>query len=220
MQTLFKPGFYLLCAFSFLIPGQTQSQNLSGSTPTAALSQAQIVERAYPAVAMVLASESPTETASVGTALAVRENGILLTAYHVIRDANAVQVRLKSGEVFDQVQLLGVDERRDIAAIRITASGLTVLPVAGASTTNPGDPITTISHPQALPWSASSGVVSALRMADEVPGAGSGYRIIQFTAPSSPGLERRSPDRRTGTCTRPDCRLADWRPEPQLCDTS
>jgi hypothetical protein len=96
-------------------------------------------------------------------------------------------VRFKSGDVFDQVQLLGVDERRDVAAIRITATGLPVLPVASAANANPGDPVVSISHPQALPWSASTGVVSAYRLADEVPGAGSGYRLIQFTAPSSPG---------------------------------
>lgn len=38
-----------------------------------------------------------------------------------------------------------------------------------------------------LPWTASSGVISAVRSADEVPGAGSGYRLLQFTAPLSPG---------------------------------
>src|SRR5207245_4581826 len=31
------------------------------------------------------------------------------------------------------------------------------------------------------------GILSATRMAEDVPGAGSGYRILQFTAPLSPG---------------------------------
>ena len=181
MRTTLKTGRYLLCAVSLIAP-------CAGQSPAPSPTTAQIVDKATPAVAMVLAVQTPSDTSpSVGAALVVRQDGVLLTAYHVVKNAYALQVRFKSGDVFDQVQLLGVDERRDVAAIRITATGLPVLPVAIAANANPGDPVVSISHPQALPWSASTGVVSAYRLADEVPGAGSGYRLIQFTAPSSPG---------------------------------
>lgn len=165
------------------------SQVPSPAPAQLAPAQAQVVEKAVPAVAIVLGTQSPTETATsrLGTALVVRPDGVLLTAYHVVKDAHALQVRFKSGEAFDQVQLLGVDARRDVAAIRITASGLPVLPVVSAARVSPGDAVITVSHPQALPWSVSSGVFSAYRMADEVPDAGKGYRILQFTAPTSPG---------------------------------
>jgi hypothetical protein len=56
-----------------------------------------------------------------------------------------------------------------------------------ASEAKPGDRVVVISHAAALPWSASAGVVSAYRAADEIPGAGSGYRLLQFTAPVSSG---------------------------------
>ena len=85
------------------------------------------------------------------------------------------------------MQLLGVDTRRDVAAIRISAAALPVLPIAIAARARPGDAVTVVSQPASLQWSASTGVVSAYRLADEVPGAGSGYRLIQFTAPASPG---------------------------------
>ncbi len=150
-------------------------------------SSAQIIERAYPSVALVLTGRTPGQTAAVGAAVVVRQNGILLTAYHVVKDAYAVQVRFKSGEIFDQVQLLGVDQRRDVAAIKVTAAALPVLPVAVAAQAKPGDSVSVVSHPASLPWSASAGVISAFRLADEIPGAGNGYRLIQFTAPSSPG---------------------------------
>ena len=188
MRRLGLPGSCFLCACSLLFPAEGFTQNPSTSTPMTPLSQPQIVERANPAVAMVLVSQAGSSSPSaIGTALAVREDGVLLTAYHLIRDAYGVQVRFKSGETYDQVQLLGVDTRRDVAAIRITASGLPVLPVAAMSAIKPGDSVVTVSHPQALPWSASTGVVAAIRMADEVPGAGRGFKIIQFTAPASAG---------------------------------
>jgi len=184
------PAAFLIppCLAQNPVPLQNPAAPSQAQT-TAAPAQPQIIEKAIPAVAMVLATQGPTETATsrIGTALVIRQDGILLTAYHVVKDAYALQVRFKSGEVFDQVQLLGVDPRRDVAAIRITASGLPAMPVASAAKANPGDAVTTISHPQALPWSVSTGVVSAYRMADEVPDAGKGYRILQFTAPASAG---------------------------------
>ena len=152
------------------------------------LSTDQMVDKAYPSVALVLAGRAPGQVASsLGAAVVVHSNGILLTAYHVVKDAYSLQVRFKTGEVFDQVQLLGVDARRDIAAIRISAAALPVLPIAIAAQAKAGDAVAVVSHPSSLQWSASTGIVSAYRLADEVPGAGTGYRLIQFTAPASPG---------------------------------
>jgi hypothetical protein len=161
---------------------------LFGSAPAIGqITSDQIIERALPSVALVLVGKSPAEVDRIGSAIVARGNGVLLTAFHVVKDAAAVQVRFKNGEVFDDVQLLGVDRRRDVAAIRINASGLPVLPVASAAQAKPGEVISLISHAAALPWTASAGNLSAYRMADEVPGAGSGYRLFQFTAPASPG---------------------------------
>jgi S1-C subfamily serine protease len=167
----------LLSVFGLLAPCTAQ-----------VLTPAQIVDKTAPAVAMVLAAQAPGETsAATGAALVIYADGDLLTSWHLIKNASAVQVRFKSGEVFDRVKLLGVDERRDVAAIRITSSGLPVLPVASAADANPGDPVVSIFHPQVQPWSTSTGIVSAYRLADEIPGAGSGFRVLQFTAPASSG---------------------------------
>jgi hypothetical protein len=98
-----------------------------------------------------------------------------------------VQVRLKSGEIYDQVELVASDERRDVAALRIPATGLPILPIGNSSNAASGATVFVVSNAVGLPWTASSGILSATRMADDVPGAGSGYRILQFTAPLSPG---------------------------------
>jgi S1-C subfamily serine protease len=160
----------------------------AGQAPAPAATPAQVAEKAAPAVAMVLASQAPGETnAATGAALVVYADGDLLTSYHLIKNAYAVQVRFKSGEVFDRVMLLSYDERRDVAAIRVTASGLPVLPIARAADVGPGDPILSVFHAALQPWSTSTGVLAAYRLADEIPGAGTGFRVQQFTAPASPG---------------------------------
>src|SRR5579871_302349 len=173
--------------FSLWISLSLLSYALAQSSP-APLTSEQIAERSTPSVAMVLTGSAPENTrVGVGSAIVVRENGVLLTAYHVVKGAYSIQVRFKNGEVFDQVQLLGVDERRDVAAIKVGAVGLPTVSLGSAANAKPGDPVTVIAHAAALPWSVSSGVVSAYRLADEVQGAGSGYKLIQHTAPISPG---------------------------------
>lgn len=158
-----------------------------GPPAASPITSEQIIEKASPSVALVLVGKSPSELESVGSAVVVRENGTLLTAYHLVKGARAVQVRFRNGETFDDVQLLGVDRRRDVAAIRITSTGLPVLEPASANKAKAGDPIWVVSNAAALPWTASAGIISAYRLAEEVPGAGSGYRVLQFTAPVSGG---------------------------------
>jgi hypothetical protein len=147
----------------------------------------QVIEKISPSVASVLVGSGGGNLFGIGSAVVIQENGILLTAYHVVKNAGEVQIRFKDGETFDDVQLLGVDQRRDIAALRITATHLPALQVKPISELKAGAAVYVVSQAGALPWTASSGIISAIRMADEVPGAGNGYRLVQFTAPTSPG---------------------------------
>ncbi|MGH9784419.1 MAG: S1C family serine protease, partial [Terriglobia bacterium] len=143
------------------------------------ISGEQIVERVSPSAVLILVGRGDGQTAAIGSGLIVRSDGVILTANHVVKGMSEVQVRLKNGEVYDQVELVASDERRDTAALRIPAVGLPVLPIASAANVPAGAPVFVVSNGAALPWTASSGILSALRMADEVPGAGSGYRLLQ-----------------------------------------
>jgi hypothetical protein len=130
-------------------------------------------------LAIVLVSRGAGQSTVVGAAVAIRANGILLTPYRLVKDARSVQVRLKTGEIYDRVQMLGTDARRDVAAIKITGS-LSPLSTASGSV-RAGESFTMVSLSSAGLWTASKGAVSADSMAEQVPGAGKGYRVIQFT---------------------------------------
>ena len=156
-------------------------------TTPPALAGEQVIERVAPSLAIVLVGNDAGETSDVGSAVIVRPDGVLLTALHVVKKAKALQVRLKSGDIYDQVQLIGADERRDVAALRIPAVNLPVVTVGDSTTLRPGASVSVVSNGAALRWTSASGVFSSSRVADEVPGAGSGYRLLQFTAPISPG---------------------------------
>ncbi len=152
-----------------------------------ALSGDQIVERVSSCAVTILAGRGDGQIATIGSGLIIRSDGVILTAYHLVNGMREVQLRLKNGEVYDRVELIASDERRDSAALRIPAVGLPVLPIGSSASVSPGAPVFLVSSGAGLPWTASSGILSAMRMADDVPGAGSGYRLLQFTAPSAPG---------------------------------
>jgi hypothetical protein len=158
--------------------------NAQDTSPPNAL---QTLARIGEATAMILAGEGAGRLTSISTAVVVRPDGILLTAYHGLKDAREVQVRLKNGEVFDQATLIGLDERRDVACLKIAASKLAYLQPRGGRSIQPGDVVYAVTNSDGLSWSATQGIFSAVRPADEVPGAGQGYRLIQFTAPVAPG---------------------------------
>ena len=178
--------FYCVAMLLILWPGQAARARLSPDQSS--LTGEQIVEFVAPSVVLILTGKGGGQLAATGSGLIVLSNGALLTAYHLVKDASEVQVRLKSGEVYDKVELIAFDERRDIAALRIQATGLPVIPSSAApAEAHVGKRVYALSNPQGLPWTATDGILSAVRLADDVDGAGNGYQLLQFTAPVSPG---------------------------------
>lgn len=186
MKTKEAAGVRYLCVSLILLALAHAAVGQAPPLP-AELSSEEVIARVAPSVAVVLTGAGAGRLSGVGSGVIVRSDGVLLTAYHVIKDAREVQVVLKTGEIYDRVELIAVDERRDVAAIRIPAAALPALAIAPLEEARLGEPIFIVSNPSGLTWSASAGVVSAVRPVDEVLATHSGYRVVQFTAPVSPG---------------------------------
>lgn len=146
-----------------------------------------IFEHTKAATVIVLSGEGAGRLSSIATGVIISKDGVILTALHAIKGAAEVQVRMANGEVFDRVELLGSDERRDVAALKISAGSLPTLAPGNSALIAQGDPVYAVTNAGGLTWSATEGILSAIRPADEVPGAGSGFRLLQFTAPVAPG---------------------------------
>jgi hypothetical protein len=156
------------------------------TTPSTTDSQA-IFERTKAATVIILAGEGAGRVSSIATGVVISRDGVILTPYHAIKGALEVQVRMTGGDIFDRVELLGVDERRDVAAIKISAGALSALTPGSAASMAKGDPVYAVTIADGLTWSATEGILSAIRPAGEVPGAGAGFHLLQFTAPVAPG---------------------------------
>jgi hypothetical protein len=171
---------FAMVLFILLVTPIAFAQNSHDSGPD-------VIARVGDASVLILSGDGAGRLNSTSTGIIMRPDGIILTAFHTIKNAKEVQIRLKAGDIYDRVILLGVDERRDVAALKITATNLPVLAQRSSSDFRQGETVYVVSNSGGLAWSASKGIISSYRMADEIPGAGQGYKVLQFTAPVSGG---------------------------------
>ena len=111
------------------------------------------------------------------------ERGFVITNFHVIRNATAVEVTLKDGRKFP-AQPLGAAPDLDLAVLKIGAKGLPTLPLGDSRKLQVGDYVVAIGNPFGLGQTVTSGIISAT---DRPLGRGDPRRFIQTDAPINPG---------------------------------
>jgi S1-C subfamily serine protease len=170
----------------FLLFGAALCHAQVSPTATSKLEAPTLYEKAAPSVVLITCVDAAGHF-SQGSGVILNSDGVIATNYHVISDANAARVQLNNGDIYDDVSVIDTDERKDIAILRIKAINLPVLPMADSDSVRIGATVYAIGAPRGLNGSLSSGIVSSLRSASEISPNLSGFRIIQFTAPVSPG---------------------------------
>ena len=108
-------------------------------------------------------------------------SGRILTNYHVVRDARNIRVKLSSGDIYDEVEILAEDERRDIAVLQVPGFDLPALPLGDSDSVRIGAAVVLIGSPLGLENTVSTGIISGRRQEEE------GYKLLQVSAPASPG---------------------------------
>src|SRR3954469_7999095 len=111
------------------------------------------------------------------------KRGFVITNFHVVRDAQAIEVILKDGRKF-QAQPVGAAPDLDLAVLKIGANDLPTLPLGDSGKLEVGDYVVAIGNPFGLGQTVTSGIVSAT---DRPLGQGDTRRFIQTDAPINPG---------------------------------
>ncbi len=131
----------------------------------------------------VVPKEAPQR--SLGSGILISKDGEILTNYHVVRNADAIKVKL-SDQTEHEAWIMGKDERTDLALIRIK-KGVNNLPVArwgSSANLEVGDWVVAIGNPFGLEHTVTAGIVSAK---GRVIGAGPYDNFIQTDASINPG---------------------------------
>lgn len=104
---------------------------------------------------------------SLGSGVIVREDGLVVTNFHVVNRADALKVVLADRREFPAAVLIA-DERTDLAVLRIegNAGRLPILPFANTRTAEVGDLVLAIGNPFGVGQTVTSGIISALARTD------------------------------------------------------
>ena len=135
---------------------------------------AEIVAHTRPAVVVI-----ETDTA-LASGFIIKPDGTIVTNYHVVANAEAMAVKLPSGEVYRNVYLLSSDPIDDLAFLKIEAVDLPTIPLGNSNDVRVGDEVLLVGAPQGLEQTVSNGLISGIRL-DE------GVRVLQTSAAASPG---------------------------------
>lgn len=158
----------LLSLFLFVSPSAS-AQNEAGG-------------RIAPAIATILVRDSAASRfEAVGSGVFVRGDGVLLTAFTLVQGAREIQVRLANGETYDKPELVAADERRNVAVLRIHATTTPCIPIGATGESSIGASVQAVYSTGGQIVTQSGGLLSSVSLADEIPGAGTGFRVLKFT---------------------------------------
>jgi serine protease Do len=97
----------------------------------------------------------------LGSGFFVSQDGYILTNAHVVKDAQEITVRLSDNRDLP-AQLIGVDERTDVALIKVDAEGLPTVRIGDSNKLEVGEWVLAIGSPFGFEHTATQGIVSAL----------------------------------------------------------
>ncbi len=97
----------------------------------------------------------------VGSGIIVdADNGYILTNWHLVRDADRVQVILADGRSFN-TEWIRTDARTDLAVVKIEADDLIAASLGDSKQADVGDLVLAIGAPRGLAHTVTAGIISA-----------------------------------------------------------
>jgi S1-C subfamily serine protease len=173
-------------------PSPIASESRSG-----ALSIAEIYRRAAPGVVQVATTnrvevppdpffgfDPPDETRrALGSGFVIDKAGYVVTNYHVIRDAESVEVSFSNNDSM-KARVVGRDPSTDIALLKVEANSRALRPLVlgDSSALRVGDDVLAIGNPLGLERSATRGIVSAVQRPLRAPSGFTIDHVIQTDA--------------------------------------
>ena len=106
------------------------------------------------------APSQQSETTSLGSGFIISSDGYILTNNHVVQGADEIIVRLSDRRELD-AQLIGADERADLALLKVKATGLPEVELGNSDKLKVGEWVLAIGSPFGFDYSVTAGIVSA-----------------------------------------------------------
>jgi len=166
----------LLISFCCLLGVTTSAQTVNEKKLTAR----EIAKQTLPSVVLLIMGNSKTETAKSGSGFFVTED-IVATNFHVIKDTDeGVAKIIGQDKLYDVLGIVGVDEKNDLALLKIKGIKGKPLILNKDDSTAIGDEVFAVGNPKGLEGTFSQGIVSSIRKSEKI-------NLLQITASISEG---------------------------------
>ena len=124
------------------------------------------------------------QSKSLGSGFIISRDGFIVTNDHVVRDADSIQVKLSNDRVYD-AQVVGGDQKTDIAVIKIKAVDLPTAVLGDSDKLEVGQWAIAIGNPFGLDRTMTVGIISAVGRSNM--GIETYENFIQTDASINPG---------------------------------
>ena len=104
--------------------------------------------------------ESTTSNSSLGSGVIIDTSGVIVTNFHVIKGAEAIQVSLRDGRRAPAI-VIGTDPDTDLAVLRVDLEHLPQIEVGDSNKLKVGDIVLAIGNPLGIGQTVTQGIVSA-----------------------------------------------------------
>jgi serine protease Do len=119
-----------------------------------------------------------------GSGFIIRQDGLIVTNNHVVKDGSAMKVTLDDGTEL-KAKVLGADPRTDIAVLKVDAGKpLAFIQLGNSRDVRPGEWVVAMGNPFGLGGTVTAGIVSAV---SRDIGSGPYDQFIQVDAPINQG---------------------------------
>ena len=167
-----------------------QTHNLPSRTARAAalIAPAVVRVRGFSEVAAGKGKDETEADQGVGTGVVVKEDGTIMTNFHVVSGASRLEVTFMDGTRSPAV-VVGVRPENDLAIIKPHKIPDDLMPavLAGSGDLQPGDEVVAVGFPFGIGPSVSAGVVSGLGREFQASKDHVMRGLIQFDAAANPG---------------------------------
>ena len=122
-----------------------------------------------------------------GSGIIIDPEGYILTNFHVVGNADDVQVVLSDGREITKVQLVGYDQSTDLAVLKINEKNLHAMEWGDSNGVEVGEPVLAIGNPFGLAHTVTQGIISAKERYRALPDQGKVQEFLQTDAAINPG---------------------------------
>ncbi len=120
--------------------------------------QVEVIDRRVPW--FMRAQPETLERRGLGTGVIMREDGYIVTNYHVVAQSNDIAVQLPDGTEYPG-EVVGADPETDLAVIRVNATNLPAAQFGDSKSLEVGEWVIAIGAPFGLENTVTSGIISA-----------------------------------------------------------